>query len=275
MDKKDTTLNPATDTPVEEPKKRSAQLRKWFFYILIGGLVVSALISIVAVLIGEINDVVARSLWTTVLMVVHALVGVGFLSAASNSKNSTADDVMLNTLVGLTVASFITAVLGTWEVVPGDIIGDLYQLYFYVLLASILVFCLLHARFSDAATALCAKISIGTTLAFLIYLVPSAFDNTNSLATMYYRGVAAFAILLSTLVIVTVIYQWVYAIKNRDRLAQERAQAIAEGRSDVPAPSSSMPTPVKVVLIVIGVLFGAPLAFGLLIGIIGAFARMV
>lgn len=269
MDTKDVTIEPLEDRKAT----RSNQARKWFFYILIGGLVVSALISIIAVLIGEINDVVMRSLWTTVIMVVHSLVVVGFLSAASNNKNSLADEVILNTLITLTVASFMTSILGTWEVFSGEMVADLYQLYFYALFASILIFCLLHARLSDAATALSAKASIGIAVAFVLYLIPSVFDNTTILPDMYYRGIAAFAILLSTTVVITVIYQWVYAIKHRDLLARERAAAIAKRHEETSVVGTPMPTVVKVLLIVVAIVVGAPIVFGLLIGIIGALVR--
>lgn len=265
--------NVKTESMEVQKGMRSAQVRKWFFYILIGGLIVSALISIVAVLIGEINDLVARSLWTTVIMVAHSLVAVGFLSAASNSKNSDADEVVLNTLITLTVASFMTSVLGTWQVFSGDIVGDLYQLYFYVLFASILVFGLMHARFSDKATALSAKASIGITVTFVTYLIPSVFDNARVLPDVYYRGIAAMAILLSTTVVLTIIYQWVYAIKNRERLAGERAKAMAQRHAAALEGRPSMPMPVKVLLIVIAVLFAAPIMFGLLLGLLGALVQ--
>lgn len=269
MDNKDVTVKPV-EVQKDSP---SVQVRKWFFYILISGLVVSAVISIVAVLIGEFNDLVARSLWTTVIMVIHSLMVVGFLSAASNTKNSTADEVILNTLIGVTMASFITSVLGTWEVFSGEIVGDLYQLYFYVLFASILVFGLLHARFSDKATALSAKASIGITAAFVTYLIPSVFDNGHMLPDAYYRGVAAMAILLSTTVVLTVIYQWVYAIKNRDKLAAERAEAMAKRHADASGVRTSMPTAIKVLLIVIAVIFATPIVFGLLLALLGSLMR--
>jgi hypothetical protein len=260
--------------PVEVQKAtRSALVRKWFFYILIGGLIVSALISIIAVLIGEVNDVVMRALWTTVIMVVHSLVVVGFLSAASNNKNSLADEVILNTLITLTVASFMTSVFGTWEVFSSEMVADLYQLYFYALFASILIFCLLHARLSDPATAISAKASIGIAIAFVLYLIPSVFDNTTVLPDMYYRGIAAFAILLSTTVVITVIYQWVYAIKHRDELASERAAAMATRHEASAEVRSSMPTAIKVLLIVVAVVFATPIVFGLLLALLGALVR--
>lgn len=264
----------ATNVPV----KRSSTIRKWFFYILIGGLIISAVISIIAVLIGEVNDVVARSLWTTVIMVVHSLIAVALLTAASNEKNSTADEVALNVLVGLTVASFVTAALGTWEVLSGAVVGDLYRLMFYALFTDVLIFILLHSRFSDSAIARSAKVSIGITVAFFIYLIPSVFTGSLDyvMPDIYNRGIAAFSILLSTSVVITIIYHWVYTLKHRDERVREQAEAIARGEQApvVAAPvNSPMPTWLKVLLIVIVAIFGLPILLGVLGGIILTMSR--
>lgn len=256
---------------VEKTTKSSmGQFRKWFFYILIGGLVVSAVIAIIAVLVGEMNELVIRSLGTTLIMAFHAAVGVGFFAAASNSKNSAADDVVYNTLIGLTVASFITSVLSIWEVITGPIVSNLYELYFDAFLASVLVFCLLHARMSDPATGMSAKISIGTTIAFLAYLIPGIFAETGSLPAVYDRGVAAFAILLSTSVVITLIFHWVYAIKHRDEIEAERAARAKDTKG-----WHSLHPLLKVLVVLVTIFIAMPVVIVLLAALVGVFARLV
>lgn len=250
----------------ETRHSRATTIRKWFLYILIGGLIVSAVISIAAVLIGEINDVVARSLWTTFIMVAHSLIAVALISAATHERNSTADEVALNVLVGLAIASFVTAALGIWQVLSGAVVGDLYRLMFYALFADLLIFGLLHSRFTDTAIAQSAKVSIGITVAFFLYLIPSVFSNSlnYTLPDIYGRGVAAFSILLSTSVLITIIFHWVYAMKHRDERIRERAEAVAVAQAaGVPAPQP-MPVWLKVLLIVIVAVFGLPIVFAIL-----------
>ena len=274
----DVSKTPANHTQevMATPHSRSTTICKWFFYILIGGLIVSAVISIMAVLVGEINDVVARSLWTTFIMVVHSLIAVALISAATNARNSVADEVALNVLVGLVIASFITAALGIWEVFSGAVVGDLYRLMFYALFSDLLIFGLLHSRFSDTAIARSAKISIGITVAFFLYLIPSVFSNSlnYTLPDIYGRGVAAFSILLSTSVVITIIFHWVYAMKHRDEKDHERAEAIAAAQaSGVPAPQP-MPVLLRVLLIVIVAVFGLPIVLGILGTLLLTFSRM-
>lgn len=285
---KDTTQTDA-QVVVEAPKEqvvvvqesethhsRATTIRKWFFYILIGGLVVSAVISIAAVLVGEINDVVARSLWTTFIMVVHSLIAVALISAATNERNSTADEVALNVLVGLAIASFITAAFGIWEVFSGAVVGDLYRLMFYALFADLLIFGLLHSRFSDTAIARSAKVSIGITVAFFVYLIPSVFSNSlnYTLPDIYGRGIAAFSILLSTSVVITIIFHWVYAMKYRDQRIKERAEEIAAAQAAGVPVAQPMPVWLKVLLIVIVAVFGLPIVLGILGTIFITLGRM-
>lgn len=260
----------------KKPLTRSATIRKWFFYTLIGGLVVTAIISIIAVLIGGINDVVARSLGTTAVMVVHSLIAVALLSVSTDDTHSKASNISLNVLVGLTIASFIASVLGIWEIVDGAIIGNIFQLLFYALFADVLLYGLLRSRFTDKAIATSAYVSIWTTVVFYVYLIPSVFaDDMNVvLPDIYNRGMAAFSILLSTAVVVTVIFHWVYNLKHRDQLIQERAEVFNKGEVSQEA-RPQMSTGLKVFLIIIAVLFGIPIALGILSTVVRTLGNLI
>lgn len=275
--KKDKLQNDAsTELDSANAQSHPATIRKWFFYILIVGLIVSAVISIIAVLIGEINDVVTRALWTTFIMVLHSLIAVGLLSISTNKRNPNADEVALNILVGLTIASFVSSALGTWGVLSGAVVSDLYKLIFYALFADLLIFILLHSRMTDRAIARSAMASIGITVAFFIYLIPNVFTNSlnYTLPDIYNRGVAAFSILLSTAVVITIVFHWIYRIKHADELESQANAGQADAQlSEGSTPKQTMPLWAKVVLIVVGIVFGLPIVIGVLGGLLALLTR--
>lgn len=233
-----------------------ARFRKYFLYILISGVVVSALISIVAILVGEINDYIARALWTTVSMVVHAMIALAFMSATSKNR-TTGQELVLNTLFSITIASFFTSTLGLWDVISGQTVVDFYQLYIYALFAVLIIQMLLSVNVVDKITNKFMQVAIGITVVLWAYLIPSVFDNDypKTWPEIYYRGIAAIGILLGTTLVLVAIFHKLYFTKHPEL----RAAAAAKK-------SGGMPVWLIVVLCVIGV----PMALGYLGAILSA-----
>lgn len=237
--------------PEAKPVDKGGKFRKYFLYVLIGGVIVSALISIIAILIGEINDYIARALWTTLLMVVHAMIALAFISVSGNQRTR-GQEIVVNTLFGLTIASFFTSTLGVWDVISGEVTGNLYQVYFNTLIAAFVVQALLSVKLIDKLTNRFMQAAIGLTVTMWAYLIPSAFDDSypKVLPGVYYRGIAALGIALGTTIVLVVIFHKLHLAKHPELKAVAPATPKAGG----------MP----IWLIVILCILGLPFAIGIL-----------
>lgn len=233
----------------------SVPIKRYVLYVLVGGLVISALISIIAVLVGEFGDTAGRALGTTVLIVIHSLLGLLFLSV--KKERSLSSSVIINTLFGVLIASMATSVLGTWDIFSSDIVGDLYLVYFLALTASLLVSALLTTHLKDKVVQGLAWSSIGAVLASFGILLPWVFEDLNYiLPDVYYRIVAALSILTATLIVLTVIFDRLYVVKHPELKAARDPHA--------------MPLGLKIFLIVIAVIFGGGLILpGIIAGMLG------
>ena len=200
----------------EQPAKSSFNLNKYFLYTLVGGLIISALISVVAVLIGEFNATMSRALGTTVTMVIHTLIALVLISASSKSKRPNGS-FLINTLIFITIASFITSLLSIWDVLTGQIVVDLYALYFYTFFASLWSRLLLRVggALADKPTRIISLVAIGFTALFYVLLIPSTFTHyPATLPDVYYRGMAATAILLATTSVLTTVFHRIHLFKH-------------------------------------------------------------
>ncbi len=235
-------------TPAVQAPTGQKNIKKYFLYVFIGGLVASSLISIVAVLIGEFNDFIQKSLTTTLLMVAHALAVLAFISVNDDNRNK-ASDIVLDTLFGVTIASFITSIFAVWEILTGSIIGHLYIMYFYAVIAALLIRALLNANRIDKVTRMLADVSIYITIFLFALLMPSVFvEYPVELPETYNRGLAATAILLGTTTILTVIFHRLYVNKHPE-IGQGKDKPFSVGQW---------------ILIAIVLLFAVPVFFGII-----------
>lgn len=231
-----------TDSSGQNNRLKSSQIKKYFLYIMIGGLILSAAISIMAVLVGQFNDFMQKSLFTTLSIVVHSLIALAFVSI-NVEHHTKADETIIDTLFGITIASFATSVLALWGVLAGPIIGHLYLLYLYALIAAALCRALLQASRIDNKTRMLANASIIITILLFLLLMPNVFVNTPSaLPDIYYRGVAATAILLGTTSVLTAILHRLYINKHPEVHTDETVKKHSS-------------TPVKIVVLVLVLLF--------------------
>lgn len=202
-------------TPEVKPKSPN-KFKKYFFYVLIAGVVVAALISVIAVLVGEFNSIMSKALITTASMVFHTLLILMLISAGDSKRSKTAE-VLMNALVAITVASFITSFFTTWDILTGKIVGQLYLLYLYAFLA--VSWSLLLSKVSenslDKTTRIVSRVGMTLTAILFALLVPTVFaNNPDDLPEIYYRGLAAMAILLSTASVLVTVFHRVFVFKH-------------------------------------------------------------
>ncbi|HEY1085683.1 MAG TPA: hypothetical protein VGE34_03070 [Candidatus Saccharimonadales bacterium] len=252
----------ADNTHTHEPKNQEvakpaekpvSPIKKYFLYVLVGGLVASALISIVSILAGEFSDTSTKALWTTISIVFHSLLGLAFLSADQSPRRDTS--LIVNTVFGVVIASLATSIFGIWEIVDGVIIGDLYQVYFMALIANLVIAALLNTSMQDKVVRYLTWSTIGAIATMFIALLPWIFqDNYYDLPDVYFRILAALAIVLATLAVLTTIFDRLYQMKH------PRPKQPLDGGASMT---------VKIIVIIIAVIVGAPVALGMLFSIFG------
>jgi hypothetical protein len=244
-----------------EPAKKSVanDLKKAFLFVLVGGLVISAVIAVIAVLVGEFNEMTWRALGTTMSIVFHALAGLLFYSMSSGSDDKNVNEVYINTIMGVVVASFATSVFSLWEVLTGPIIGDLYAVYFYTFVFSTLAKILYSVARADKVTRALSNTSMGFTgLMYLLVLPPLFYDYPNELPDVYYRILAAVAIVLGTTSVLTAIFNRLYLNKHPELTKKDAGHGTS---------------PLTIVLYIIIGIFAIPMLFWLFGWIISSASR--
>lgn len=191
------------------------KVKRLFFQIMIGCLIAAAGIAVVTVLAGSFNELLGKALFTIVLIAVHALISFGFIS--NNEKQETFENLSFftNATFTIIVLSFITSVFGVWEILPGELVGKLYMLYF------VLLFATLHGE------VLAKMVGNQTSLDGIIYgnyffmalvvlmLIPVIFAaDASIISDFYYRILAAAGIVDATLTLVAVIMHKLYLQKH-------------------------------------------------------------
>lgn len=241
----ETTANWTKDLPV----------KKYIMYVLIGGLVLSALISIVAVLAGEFGDTAGRAFGTTFTIMIHSLLGLLFLSVKRSRTLSSA--ILVNTVFTLVVASMMTSILGIWDILPNKLVEDLYGTYLLTLIAALIIAGLVSAHVKDKIVGTMAWGASGTVAVAFASLLPWVFaEYPSMLPEFYFRVVAALFILAATVTILTIIFDRLFMIKHPEVKA--------------PANPNAMPLWVKILLGFLIFIFGGWIIFpivGLVFGL--------
>lgn len=193
-------------------------LKKLSIKIMIGSLIAAAGLAVVAVLLGELNDILVRALATLGIVALHALASLAYIGNTTDAAEEKQKDELSffrNTVFTILVLSFFTAVFGVWEVITGEIVGKLYLTY------GVLVFASLHGEMLAATTKkdttidkivysnyIFMAIVIGMLLPLIWFAPDVEFDD------FYYRLLAAAGIIDATLTILAVILHKIYLQKH-------------------------------------------------------------
>ena len=205
--------------PVLSPQPTSTRLSKLklaFLYVLIGGLAASALIAIIALLVGSFNSEIQKSLATIFIFFSHSLLILGLLWA--DKKNEVGRTILPTTIFVLTLANMITTTLSTWEIISSQTSWRALGLYFLVLGAVFIIIGILKLRAKHQATSFGIYITVGAIAAFVIALIPWVLQIFSSFDPFYYRIIAALSIFSSTAFIITVIVRGI-ALNRHTNLA--------------------------------------------------------
>lgn len=241
-------VKPVAKLP-EVTDSKMGKIKLAFLYILIGGLVVSALISVVAILIGEFNEIVIKALLTTVIFVTHSLLILALVLA--DKHGSIGKSILATTIFTAILANMITSTLGTWDVWRDALSAQSLSFYALTIGAAFIATGVLKLRNSThKPTNVAAYTTVGLVGAFVIALIPWIFTTDfRTLDDLYYRIIGAVSILAATAFSLTVIF-------NRIAAGQHKAHT----KKVTPA----TPAGLVVVYVIIGVVTSFYWMFGLL-----------
>lgn len=240
-----------------------SEFKKFFIFNLIGSLIIAAIVAVITVLIGQFTEVTGKVLFTLFMVVVHSLISLAFVWDDERQNTSERLAFFSNVLFILIVLSFITSILGIWEVIPGETVGDIYQTFF------VLGFAALHGNILAKAlnkenyidwTVYVNYIFMGIVVLMLLPLI--YIGNVSSvLGEAYYRILGAAGIIDGTLSILTIIFYKLYMHSH------------PKAENDLGSGAGSTPAQKKGLSIWVWILI-AFLALQLVFGFLGAIFRM-
>ena len=205
----------SSNKPERHPVSPSLyQLRRYFVYVLVGGLVLSALVAIIAVLIGNMSGLVGKTIATVAVIIIHSLIALGFISITSKKQPNKGSEIVINTLFVITVLSLITSMVSIWEVVTDSaLIARTYSLFFAAFITSLVIYKLFQATEDDKSTIISRNTAIGSSLVSFGLLVPIIYK-VSDLPELYYRFLTAVNIVVGVSIVITVIFHWYYMSKH-------------------------------------------------------------
>lgn len=216
--------SPAPVPAVQKPElpARSSPLKSLFLKILIGCLLASAVVAVVAILAGGLGDIGGKALWTIFIVGLHALLALGFISMDGTHDEAGGLKVFANVVFGIIVLSFITATLGIWEVMPGDIAWKMYICYGVLLIAvlhgEVLARMLNHqASINNTIYANFAIMALVVAMLWIWILMPELVE---AMDPYFLRILAAAAVIDGTLTLTAVILDRLYLSKHPQLITQ-------------------------------------------------------
>lgn len=238
-----------------------AEFKKFFLFNLIGSLIISALVAVVTVLIGEFNEITARVLLTLLMVIVHSLVSLAFIWDDEKQNTFERLSFFINILFVLIVVSFLTSIFGIWKIVPAETVWNLYQTYFVLGFASLHGDILSKALHKENYMNLVIFINYAFMAVVVLMLQPVIYigNSLRELGEIFFRILAAVGIVDGTLSILTIIFYRLYMHKHpkMDNPLQGNLQGPAGSKS----PRRGLSIWVWILIIYLIVQIGFPLVF--------------
>jgi len=203
------------ETPIVEEPSKFGQLRSFFLYVLIGGLVVSALISIIAILIGEFNEVIQKALLTTFIFMTHSLLVLAVVS--SDKYNQIGKSILPTVVLGAIVANMITTTFSTWGIWSGETSWKAFNLYILLIGGAFLIEAAQRLILKHKATTYAVNTTMVAIGLLTLALIPWIFVHPVDLGDFYFRLVSALTVFAGTALSLSIIFNRI-AISTRAEL---------------------------------------------------------
>lgn len=204
-------------------QSRLGKLKLAFLYVLIIGLVAAALTSVIALLIGNFfSEAIGKSLLTIFIFFSHSLLILGVLWA--DRYNEVGRKLLPTAIVVLVFASMISTTLGTWEIISSELSWRIQGLYFLILGAVFVILGTLRLRVQQTAAQIGSYITVGLVSAMVITVAPWILKVVDKFDPLYFRVVAALAILAATSFLITLVLRGIaisHNVELKKRVAPE------------------------------------------------------
>lgn len=242
-----------------------SEFKKFFISAMVASLIVSALVAIVAVLIGQFNEITARVFLTLFMVILHSLISLAFIWDDSRRNEFNKLTFFVNTVFILIVVSFMLSVFGIWKLVSHENIWHTYQTFFLV------GFGALHADMLSKATKrekYIDSIVYGNYIAIILVVcmfLPIIFieNSVKALPPIYFRSLGAIGIVDGTLSLLTIIFYKLYIHKNPEKEAILRGGSAGDGK----APRRGLSIWLWILIIYLLFQIIVPFFFGVIMGI--------
>lgn len=214
-------LQPVAEVPqpATVDSEKVSKIKRAFLYVLVGGLGLSALISIGAILVGEFNSVVAKALFTTLIFVSHSLIVLSIVLADRNNLIGKA--IVPTVILGSIIANMLTASLGIWGIWDNVYSGRAILLYALFIGASFLYVWVRQLRIANTVTTIAtnATIIVIAALTLLIGTLTIAPEFFVVQDPFFYRVISALTILGFTTLSIAAIFNRLALTQNPELAA--------------------------------------------------------
>lgn len=225
---------------------RTEKLKRLFFKILIGCLLASASIAVIAVLVGSFSDTLGRALGTIAMVAFHALLSFSYISETDkrNKKDGGRSiELFSNTVFVLIVLSFITSIFAIWQLLGGDLTARLYMIYGVLLFATLHADVLYRIRsFEKNIDNVVTANYVLMTIVVIMLITLILTGDPGALGDVFYRVLAACGIIDATLTITAIIMHKMYL--------QKHPVAAAEASASSPRTKNFWRNPLVVIILI-------------------------
>lgn len=188
------------------------KLKKYLTYLIIGILIVAACVSVVAVLMGSVNDAISKTYATLFWSAIHCLIALAIIWNDSIEKTYTRLPFFLNTLFLIVALSFAGVVLKVWDIVAWETFSNFYKTF------ATLAFASFHGEILSKAEKKKNHIDIAIYLNYvfivLVFCLLQVQFYVDNLGDFFYRVLAASSIIDGTLSILVIIFYRLYRYNN-------------------------------------------------------------
>ncbi|HRH93403.1 MAG TPA: hypothetical protein PKV72_02630 [Candidatus Peribacteria bacterium] len=193
-----------------------AQLKKFCISAFVGSLIAAALAAVVTVLIGEFNEITGRVFATLLVVVLHSLVSLSFIWDDSRSATFTRLAFFINTVFVIIVMSFVASVFSIWHIISWETLRHLYETFFLLGFAALHADILSKARGKEKYMDTMIHANYAFMAVVVLMLQPLIYiqNAPEILGPLFFRVIAAAAIIDGTLSILTIIFYKLYLHKH-------------------------------------------------------------
>lgn len=193
-------------------ESRITRVKTAFLYTLIGGLAIAALTSVTALLVGEFNAVIGKTLSTIFILFTHSMLLLAILWA--DEKNELGKSIISTTIFVSVFASLITTTLSAWDILSNSAAWRWTGLYFLAIGGAFIITALLRLRVNNQSVQISINTSVGLVAAALVALTPWVLKVVPNFDPLYFRIVGALSILASASFLIAFIFRGIATSKD-------------------------------------------------------------